>query len=48
MPKTAPKNCKYCKPDHKHYGPGWIYMGNNGLIVSCPVCNDDGQLPRER
>ena len=38
--------CQHCAPDHKRLGPGWIEQDNNGPIVSCPVCNDDGAYRR--
>lgn len=48
FPKVTPADCDYCKPDHKFYGPGWVYLGNNGPIGSCPVCNPNGATPRKR
>jgi hypothetical protein len=40
--------CPHCEPDHKHYGAGWVYHGNNGPIAPCPLCNNDGKHPRMR
>ena len=40
------QDCRYCEPDHKRFGPGWIEQDNNGPIVSCPVCNEDGRYVR--
>ena len=42
------KSCPHCEPDHKYYGPGWVYMGNNGPIAPCPMCNNDGAVARKR
>lgn len=39
--------CAYCKPDHQYYGPGWVYLGNNGPIYPCPQCNPEGKHPRK-
>lgn len=41
------QDCKYCKRDNKVLGPGWIEMDNNGPIVPCPVCNDNGRYVRQ-
>lgn len=46
--KYTPENCPHCEYDRRFpetEGGGWIYQGNNGPIVSCPVCNDDGKHP---
>ena len=43
-----PADCAYCTPDHKFYGPGWVYMSNGGPIAPCPVCNDGGATPRQK
>jgi hypothetical protein len=44
--KWTPKNCKHCEYDRAETGGGWIYTGNNGPYVPCPVCNSDGAHPR--
>ncbi len=44
-----PHNCPYCEYDRRFPGfesGGWIQQDNNGPIVSCLVCNDDGTHPR--
>jgi hypothetical protein len=44
-----PDECKYCEYDRKFpetAGGGWVYMGNNGPISPCPMCNSDGKHPR--
>lgn len=49
MPKPSPRNCPHCRYDRKFPGTawgGWIYTGNNGPVVACPVCNADGTYPR--
>lgn len=42
--------CKYCEGDGPE--PGFLWMDNNGPIVTCPICNDpspdlDRQKKRE-
>lgn len=44
----APQNCPHCEYDRRFPETemgGWLYFGNNGPYVSCPVCNDDGSFP---
>lgn len=44
-PIYKPSDCPHCAHDRQFpdcKGGGWIYQGNNGPVVSCPVCNDDG------
>jgi tRNA G26 N,N-dimethylase Trm1 len=41
-------DCPHCRYDHKFYGPGWVYLGNNGPISPCPLCNPEGKHPRQR
>jgi hypothetical protein len=43
--RFVPATCPYCAYDRQFpgfEGGGWIEMPNNGPIVSCPLCNDDG------
>lgn len=43
--KVMPANCPHCEYDRRFpgfEGGGWIQQDNNGPIVSCPMCNDDG------
>lgn len=35
--------CDYCKGERE---PDWIEPPNNGPIVSCPMCNPDGDKDR--
>lgn len=42
MPKLG---CYYCEGESD---PGWIETDNNGPIVSCPICNPDGDENRRR
>lgn len=47
--KFKPADCPHCAYDRKFpetITGGWIYMGNNGPIVSCPMCNADESHPR--
>jgi len=46
--RPRPGDCFYCEYDRKLDLPegGWLYMGNNGPIVCCPVCNPEGKHPR--
>ena len=40
--------CQHCASDATWLGyPGWIEQDNNGPIVPCPVCNDDGAMERK-
>ena len=45
--KIKPDDCPHCAPDHKYYGPGWVYHGINGPISPCPLCNNDGAVQRQ-
>ncbi len=48
MPKFTPANCPHCEYDRQFpdfEGGGWMQQDNNGPIVSCPMCNDDGSHP---
>lgn len=45
----TPANCPSCKYDRKFPETkrgGWMYMGNNGPYVACPMCNADERQPR--
>lgn len=47
MPRPLPADCPHCEYDRRFPGfeaGGWLQQDNNGPIVSCPVCNDDGTL----
>lgn len=47
--KFTPSNCPHCEYDRRFPGfesGGWMQQDNNGPIVSCPMCNDDGSHPR--
>jgi len=47
--KFTPANCPHCAYDRRFPGfesGGWMQQDNNGPIVSCPLCNDDGSHPR--
>lgn len=44
--RFSPLNCPHCNGEPDWVGPGWIEQTNNGGIVSCPLCNDDGAYPR--
>lgn len=47
-PRFTPDNCDYCEYDRRWLGHGgYVYMGNNGPITPCPVCNPDGKHPRK-
>ena len=49
MRRFTPATCPHCEYDRRFPGfesGGWIQQDNNGPIVSCPVCNDDGKHPR--
>ena len=39
------KMCSYCEVSGQTE-KGWIETDNNGPIVPCPVCNDDGHISR--
>lgn len=43
--RWLPIDCPHCEYDRRFpgfEGGGWIQQDNNGPIVSCPLCNDDG------
>jgi hypothetical protein len=43
-----PATCPHCEYDRRFPGfeaGGWMQQDNNGPIVSCPMCNDDGSFP---
>lgn len=45
-----PSECPHCEYDRRFPGfesGGWMQQDNNGPIVSCPLCNDDGAHPRQ-
>jgi hypothetical protein len=47
-PKVKPSECPHCEYDRRFPGfeaGGWMQQDNNGPIVSCPMCNDDGSHP---
>jgi hypothetical protein len=42
-------HCPHCEYDRRFPGfeqGGWMQQDNNGPIVSCPMCNPDGAIPR--
>jgi hypothetical protein len=50
-PRHQPDNCPHCEYDRRFPATadgGWIYQGNNGPLVSCPMCNPHGTHPRAR
>jgi len=50
MNRPHPTECPHCEYDRQFPGferGGWMWQENNGPIVSCPYCNDDGSYPRE-
>jgi hypothetical protein len=43
--RFVPSNCPHCEYDRRFPGferGGWMQQDNNGPIVSCLLCNDDG------
>jgi hypothetical protein len=44
--RFTPKDCPHCEYDRRFPGfaGGWMQQDNNGPIVSCPLCNPDGNL----
>lgn len=43
-----PHECPHCEYDRRFpdfEDGGWMQQDNNGPIVSCPMCNDDGGHP---
>jgi hypothetical protein len=48
--RFVPAACPHCEYDRRFPGfeaGGWMQQDNNGPIVSCPLCNDDGsKAPR--
>lgn len=50
-PLYKPSECPHCEYDRRFPGfqaGGWIQQDNNGPIVSCPMCNDDGLHLQQR
>ena len=48
--RFTPANCPHCEYDRRFPGfeaGGWIRQDNNGPIVSCPMCNPNGAIPRQ-
>lgn len=48
--RPKPSECPHCEYERQFPGferGGWIQQDNNGPIVSCPICNDDGSFPRD-
>jgi hypothetical protein len=48
-PRYKPSECPHCEYDRRFpgfEGGGWMQQDNNGPIVSCPMCNDDGSHPQ--
>lgn len=48
--RPSPLTCQTCEYDRRFPGfedGGWMQQDNNGPIVSCPMCNPDGNHPRE-
>lgn len=44
-PIFKPTECPHCEYDRRFLDfemGGWMQQDNNGPIVSCPLCNDDG------
>ena len=44
--RPPPSECPVCEYDRRFPGfeqGGWMQQDNNGPIVSCPLCNPDGQ-----
>ena len=49
--RFTPQNCPHCEYDRRFPGferGGWMQQDNNGPVVSCPMCNDDGVQPRQK
>jgi hypothetical protein len=49
-PLHKPSECPHCEYDRRFPGfemGGWLQQDNNGPVVSCPICNDDGSHPRQ-
>lgn len=44
--RFSPANCPHCNGEPAWVGAGWIEQPNNGPIVACPLCNDDGVFQR--
>lgn len=45
--RPAPDECPHCEYDRGFPGfeaGGWIQQDNNGPIVSCPLCNPNGDV----
>lgn len=50
MQRPKPSECPHCEYDRRFPGfeaGGWMQQDNNGPIVSCPMCNDDGKFTRQ-
>lgn len=48
--KFTPADCPHCQYDRRFPDfemGGWLQQDNNGPIVPCPLCNDDGKHPRD-
>ena len=48
--RPKPSECPHCEYDRRFPGferGGWMQQDNNGPIVSCPMCNDDGKFPQQ-
>lgn len=46
----SPADCPHCEYDRRFPGfeaGGWMQQDNNGPVVSCPLCNDNGAHPRQ-
>lgn len=46
-PTYKPSECPHCEYDRRFPGfetGGWLQQDNNGPIVTCPMCNDDGSI----
>jgi hypothetical protein len=48
-PVRRPSDCDHCAYDRKFPETkrgGWLYLGNNGPYVCCPMCNPAGDHRR--
>lgn len=48
--RPKPEECPACEYDRRFpgfHGGGWMQQDNNGPIVSCPLCNPNGEYPRD-
>lgn len=51
LKRISPATCPHCEYDRRFPGfeaGGWMQMDNNGPIVSCPMCNPEGKIERQR